>query len=126
MAPLGCDGWRKVSYFAGVAVGSFFVSSARVSANKNLKRRSAHSAGYTLPTLTNTAVAGSEVYQVRNRSIVVYGQLGILIQLYAPAFVNLLFVILLFLTTASITHKASHCNEVKMRIFGTSRKCIKL
>lgn len=67
MAPLGRAGWKNASSSVGAEFCSLFTVSARVSANKNLERRPAHSVVFVLPI---SMIPTSKAYPVSNRLIV--------------------------------------------------------
>ena len=69
MAPFG---WRNVSS-AEAEFGSFPVSSARVSSNKDRQRRPAHLMVVVLVILMLPTVVGSKVYTVSDRLLAEHG-----------------------------------------------------
>ena len=68
MTPFGRGGWRKAS-FAEAEFGSFPVSSARVSSNKEGQREPAHLVVFVLVIPILPTVEGSKVYAVSERLI---------------------------------------------------------
>ncbi len=89
MAPLGPAGWRECSSSARAVTDSLLLLSARVSADKTFKRRSAHSLALALLVLMVPTVVGSRVYPVSNRLIIEYGQLGLPVLEILAAFAGL-------------------------------------